>query len=173
MFQVRNGGMIDMLRDLPRLSKEDPAFRESVYNLAFVPNADDGTLQRVNELYVATPELEGLLDARHFASVEFREQDVSGVLLQLGMKTRLDVKGTTTAAQSVTKLWGLHTAESRALAFDRSQSLLQYLDMHCGTIASPHQADEFEAVVAGLMWLPVMTHPPEEGLPWDSRYISL
>ena len=162
--------MIDMLRNIPSLNREEPTFCESISDLAFVPNAGDGNLQKACDLYSATNELEGLLDATSFPAATFmQESDVAMLLLQLGMKPELDVQGAISAAQSVTKLWGEGTSESKQRAQDRSRNLLLYLDMHCSTIALPHQVDEFEAIISGLMWLPVLTSAPDEGLPWNQN----
>ena len=172
---ARDKGMIGMLMELPRLSKEDPSFRESISDLAFVPNAGDGRLQQVHELYSASAELEGLLDDSCFPAAEYRAPDVAMVLAQLGIRTELDETGVLDCAQAVEAL-GKQTARElkdsrlawkRELAQKRAKALLGYLDRHSDRLLGGTSTLGQE--LGSICWLPIHTDPPIEGLPWTDR----
>ena len=120
---VRNAAMLDALRDMPRLSRDDSRFTSSIQNLAFVPTRG-GTLMRPCELYDPhNVELQELVDDGAFPAPGFDTEDIQSVLLRLKMRNSLDCAATLQCAQSIASL-------PQADALKRSRALLAYLELH-------------------------------------------
>ncbi|XP_050232119.1 uncharacterized protein LOC126680894 [Mercurialis annua] len=186
--EVRDSIMLSVLRNLPQLCLEDPAFKDILRNLEFVPTFS-GAIKSPAVLYdPRNEELCALLDdSDSFPSGAFQEPDFLDMLHALGLRASVSPETVVESARQVEKL--MH--EDQQKAHSRGKVLISYLEVNAikwlpdqvnddqginrvfsraATAFRPRNLksdlENFWNNLRMISWCPVMVSAPFQSLPW-------
>ncbi|KAJ7566796.1 hypothetical protein O6H91_02G118900 [Diphasiastrum complanatum] len=190
---LRDRVVIQILQELPQLCGEDPLFRNTLQNLAFVPTPS-GRLKHPGSLYdPRNMEVFNLLtDEESFPSSKFRTPIVLDILCGLGLSNLILPDTILLSARQVESL--VSSDLEKALAC--GHALLSYLELNAhkwlclpligndmtkglrwivskpAAIFQGQKPDseakllQFWNELINICWCPVLMHPPYVQLPW-------
>jgi hypothetical protein len=179
--EVRDRTMLSVLLNLGRLCGQDASFSNLLTGLAFVPAG--GELKRPDDLYdPSVPELCALLDSeRHFPGGDFASPPVIMALRVLGLRLSLDQQAILESARTVVR----RAEKDIPAALSLSSDLLRYLDQHFDRLLGKastgysfvksffvsnadqeRETQKWSDALASIAWLPVLTSPLVEHMPW-------
>lgn len=117
--------MLKLVRDFSSLAEEIPSFKNILTQLPCIPTGH-GNMQTPGKLYdPRVSELHLFLDKdAFFPAEEFSEATILDVLVQLGLKQSLDLRGILDSAISVARL----SASNEHKAFEMGKSLLAHIN---------------------------------------------
>jgi sacsin len=185
----RSSAALTLLRDLPSLCAEERGFADSVASCAFVPTASGEDKAPASLYDKRVPELATLLDPTTcFPAPPFDAPELAAPLAALGMSRTVTPDALLDAARCVEAMAARGEA---AAAQERGAALFRYLELDQGRLLDPDAGkpfaglvgfisadaraarasalatrDAFLAQLRDIAWCPVLSTPPEEGLPW-------
>ena len=193
---LRQRVALAVLRDLPALCAEDSFFAAAMSEVAFVATPS-GEFRRPNQLYdPRVPDLASLLDPLTcFPASPFDAPELVAPLVALGLRRSVTLAAVLDAARGVAAMAEKVDAEA---ATTRGSALLRYLDVELGRLLDPDMGKPlagmlkslgglvnadvrekrmerdaartaFLADLSAIAWCPVLTEPPEAGMPWTSE----